>query len=306
MSDALDEQLIALLRRNGRESISALAARLSLPRAAVRRRLNDLLRSGGLAIAAVVSPAVLGMAELCHVSVRTEGPPEETAAALARLEAAVFVSITSGPADIVAELRMADRDSLFRTVEGIRSLPGVTEVTTLLYREVHRSPYSSIAPEPARRTLDAVDWHIIDVLQEDGRASFREVAARVGVSDSAARARVAALVEDRVMRVTAIVNRNEETRSVALGLGLNVHGDAEELAERLLAIPELEFLATAVGAHDIVATASASSLEELQRVISSVRAMSAVRRATTWMHMSLVKELYTASLRDFVPAPPAD
>ncbi|HEY3206345.1 MAG TPA: AsnC family protein, partial [Gaiellaceae bacterium] len=48
------------------------------------------------------------------------------------------------------------------------------------------------------RTLDDVDRSIIEALQKNGRASFRRIAADVGVSEATVRARYARLCDDNI------------------------------------------------------------------------------------------------------------
>lgn len=291
---SLDDALIALLRADGRASISMLARQLGMPRPVVRERLKQLLQEGHVSVTAVADPAVLGLRTMCHLAVHVHDSPSETASALAGLADTSLVTITSGPHDLVVEVRSLGQREMYEAIARIRALPGVSHVTTLLYVDVHKSPYSSLTTRPQRTMLDAIDERIIGILQTDGRVSFTAIGHDVGISESTARARLKRLVDDHVIRITAVAKRNAVTHSLALGMGINVAGDTTQLIADLTRRIEVEFVATSIGAFDLLATLSADSLEALQRVIDDVRAVPSVTRVESWMHLTIVKELYSA------------
>ncbi|MGO8610061.1 AsnC family transcriptional regulator, partial [Rhizobium johnstonii] len=73
---------------------------------------------------------------------------------------------------------------MFEAIARIRALAGVSYVTTLLYVDVHKSPYSSLTTRPQRTRLDSIDGGIISILQGDGRVSFAEIGRTLGISES--------------------------------------------------------------------------------------------------------------------------
>ena len=66
-------------------------------------------------------------------------------------------------------------------------------------------------PVSRARHIDAVDRRIIEALQENGRESFRRIAAGLGVSEATVRARYARLCRENILQVTGVTNQ--------LGLG---------------------------------------------------------------------------------------
>ena len=302
----LDDDLIALLREDGRISSSEAARRLSAPRTLVADRIGHLIRERHLEVAAVLNPDAVGLDAMCLVLIRMSGLAEEAGAAVASHPAASFVSLTSGPHDVVAEFRARSRADMVDAIAAVRTLPGVTATSTVTYSVIAKSPFTAVAPAPAARTIvDAVDRGIIDLLQTDGRMSYREIGLRLGISDSTARARIRRLREDHVIRVTAIAKRNEVTHSVAMGIGVHTRGDTATLIATLQSRPEIEFLATAVGEYDLVCTASAATLDGLQDVVSRIRASPAVVATTSWVHLRIVKETYRAQAEALEPDPRA-
>ena len=55
-------------------------------------------------------------------------------------------------------------------------------------------------PVTRPRSLDRVDRAIIEALQENGRDSFRGIAAKIGVAEATVRSRYARLVDDDILR----------------------------------------------------------------------------------------------------------
>src|SRR6266571_5036892 len=68
-------------------------------------------------------------------------------------------------------------------------------------------------PVSQPRHLDRVDKAIIEALQENGRESFRRIAARIGVAEATVRAHYARLCDDEILQVTGVTN--------PLGLGFD-------------------------------------------------------------------------------------
>ena len=54
--------------------------------------------------------------------------------------------------------------------------------------------------------LDDIDWKIIRLLHQDGRKTFRELGKAVGFTGLGAKKRVNRLLEQGVLRVSALVN----------------------------------------------------------------------------------------------------
>ena len=61
------------------------------------------------------------------------------------------------------------------------------------------------AVAPLRR-VDEVDRRIIEALQQNGRESFRNIAARVGVSEATVRARYGRLTSEGILQVVGVTN----------------------------------------------------------------------------------------------------
>lgn len=102
------------------------------------------------------------------------------AAELARRADVPFLSLTSGPFGLVAEVRSASSRGIDTAVTEFRGLHGVSGVDTLSYVEVVRDVIGPVGDVDT--TIDTTDLALLSELQKDGRASYVDHAASVGLS----------------------------------------------------------------------------------------------------------------------------
>ncbi|MDV7143816.1 Lrp/AsnC family transcriptional regulator [Tropicimonas sp. TH_r6] len=133
--DALDRELVAILRRDGRAPLSKLAEILGVSRGTVQNRLDRMLASGTLlgftvrvredadteAIRAVMLVEVVGKSTT-EVIRRLRGIPE-----LQQLHT------TNGKWDLVAEIQAASLSDFDRVLREVRLTDGVLNSETSLY-----------------------------------------------------------------------------------------------------------------------------------------------------------------------------
>lgn len=132
--DDLDHNLIAELRRDGRASLSDLAARLGLSRATVRARMERLTAKGDIAGFTVLARADVTASPvrgLMMIGIEGRGT-ERVMARLSGLPAVQAVHSTNGKWDLIAEIGTATLAELDEVLARIRSFDGVTTSETNL------------------------------------------------------------------------------------------------------------------------------------------------------------------------------
>lgn len=131
----LDQRLIAALRRNGRASLSDLAAELGVTRATIRTRLSRLEEGGViLGYRAVLKEDVAShpVRGLMMLGIEGRGA-ERITRSLAGLPEVKAVHSTNGRWDLIVELGAQTLEALDRVLSRIRKLDGVaTSETNLL------------------------------------------------------------------------------------------------------------------------------------------------------------------------------
>jgi len=118
--------------------------------------------------------------------------------------------------------------------------------------------------------VDELDRKILRVLEEDGRASFTDIAKRLSLHESTIRKRVLALLKKQVIRKFSVVLDPSKIglNSVAI-VGINVEPvKIIEVAQKLCDIPEIKYVATSTGDHMIMTEIWAEHGRGLTKLIS--------------------------------------
>ncbi len=130
----LDNQLISLLRRNGRASLSELAADLKVTRATVRVHMDRLQQTGQIAGFTVLTPADIAphpVRGLMMLEIAGQG----TQRILQRLRAMLPVTAvhtTNGTWDLIVEIGTESLEAFDSVLTAIRTFDGVTRSETSL------------------------------------------------------------------------------------------------------------------------------------------------------------------------------
>lgn len=119
--------------------------------------------------------------------------------------------------------------------------------------------------------VDALDMKILKLLEEDGRASFTEIARKLKLNESTVRKRVLRLQEKQVIKKFSV---NIDPSKVGLNTVAIVGVDVEpvkliEAAQKICEIPETRYVATSTGDHMIMTEIWAKDGRELTKLISN-------------------------------------
>lgn len=290
--DQIIERAISLLRRNGRASYSEIARQLGTTRANIANRMGPLLESGSVRVIAAVHPRLLGLDVLAHASIRVSGRLEPVLECIGSLTTPVFVSETAGQYQLVCELHARDMHELQVDLRELRSAPGVLEADVILYERMLSSFFLGEEPAQFEHGFDEHDLRIIDLLQADGRMSYSDIADEVGLSISAARARVTRLLESGAMQIGVVRGRNTASSELVFGLGFRLRGDDDAVLDLLSKDPGLEFLARTVGRFSVVATLAFPSLTDFNHLVARLRELDTVHTIEPWLHAAIRLERY--------------
>jgi Lrp/AsnC family transcriptional regulator for asnA, asnC and gidA len=117
--------------------------------------------------------------------------------------------------------------------------------------------------------LDEIDEKIIQMLQEDSRKPFVEIAKELGVSDPTIHVRVKKLQEAGVIeKFTAVLAPTKVEKGVAAFIEINVKPNMiEEIIRNLGGLDEVLEIHETFGDYDIVAKIRARSNEDLRDLV---------------------------------------
>lgn len=139
--------------------------------------------------------------------------------------------------------------------------------------------------------LSEVDINILEMLQEDGRASFSAIARELGIAESTVRYRVEKLRETGV-----ITGFQAHLNPRRVGLGITaialIKVDAAEIveaSESLATFEESHHLFRTTGSYDLVSVVHARDIVHLNDLIERIKKISGVREASVEVATHLVK-----------------
>ncbi len=148
------------------------------------------------------------------------------------------------------------------------------------------------------RGVDEVSRKIIEQLQQDGRRSYAAIAKVVGLSEAAVRQRVQKLLEAGVVQIVAVTDPLRVGFGRQAMIGLKAEGDLKRVADKLAAIPEVDYVVMCAGSFDLMAELVCEDDEDLLRLINdTIRTIPGVRATQSFVYLRLVKETYTWGTR---------
>jgi len=156
-------------------------------------------------------------------------------------------------------------------------------------RSLHQ-PSSRGPVAPAHR-VDDLDRAIIEALQENGRESFRRIAARLDVSEGTVRARYARLTQEGILQVVAVTNPLGLGFDQAL-IGVTTSGPPGKVADAIVAWPEADYVIVTAGRYDLVVEVVTSDRQELLDLTNRMRELDGVLSTETFVYLEMWKQLY--------------
>lgn len=291
VSEELRQKIVHALRFNGRASYSHIAAQLGITRRQVARIVQTALDRGELRLTVSISPDLLGLERFAYAQLIAEGPIAPIRDALVAMPETTFVAEISGTHSIDAEVRVGPDPHLSDTFDVLRQLPGVRSVRTHLYSSIEINVHSPLRTGSTAFRVDDADRAIVRHLQQDGRATFRELGEAAGVSPSGARLRLERLIRNEAVRVVGIPVRGSRSEAPSLGVGIQARGKVSAAIAHVRTL-DPEFLAVTIGDFDLIATLSADSTDELLSLADRLRSHPEISAIETWANLRIVKEQY--------------
>jgi len=146
--------------------------------------------------------------------------------------------------------------------------------------------------------LDEVNKSIVEQLQADGRKSYAAIAQVVGLSEAAVRQRVQRLLDAGVMQIVAVTDPMQVGFTRQAMIGVNADGDLRDIADKLAALPEVDYVVITAGSFDILLEVVCEDDEHLLALLNdSVRSVAGVRDTETFVYLRLAKQTYSWGTR---------
>jgi len=147
------------------------------------------------------------------------------------------------------------------------------------------------------RTGDEVsplDKRIIEHLQQDGRRPFTQIAAELGVSEAAVRARTSRLIERGILQIVGVTDPLKLGFHQMAMVGVRCDGDKLiEAAEQIAELPEVSYAVITAGPYDVLVEAVCEDNEALLSFLADrLRHIPGVRDTEAFVYLRIVKETY--------------
>ncbi len=140
--------------------------------------------------------------------------------------------------------------------------------------------------------MDDLDLKIIKELQKDGRASFRDMAGRINVSEGTVYNRVNRLLKERVIKKFI-----PDLDYSKLGYGLTVligvmteGGRLKDIERKITESPNVNAVYDVTGEYDAVIIAQFKEREELNDFVKNLLSVEGVKRTNTMLALNTLKE----------------
>jgi Lrp/AsnC family transcriptional regulator for asnA, asnC and gidA len=161
-----------------------------------------------------------------------------------------------------------------------------------------------VTTEPRRQTraatgrgpeeVSALDKRIIEHLQQDGRRPFTQIAADLGVSEAAVRARTNRLVERGILQVVGVTDPLKLGFQQQAMIGVRCESNKLlEVAEAVSAFPEVDYVVITAGTFDLLIEVVCENNEALLQFLADrLRTVDGVRDTETFVYLRMVKQTY--------------
>lgn len=148
--------------------------------------------------------------------------------------------------------------------------------------------------KPLDNDLDQIDLQILELLRQDGRMAFAQIAEQLNVSAGMVRIRYNRMVQMGYLKVAAISNPLRMGFKTMALIGIRTDGaHMLEVAEKVAQLEEVVYLIIVSGRFDIMAEVFCRDHADLLRFLTEkLYPIEGVRETESFLHLKIVKEIY--------------
>ena len=118
--------------------------------------------------------------------------------------------------------------------------------------------------------IDNLDKRILEIMKNDSRCPYVEIAEKLGVSEGTVRSRVHKMTEDGIIRGFTIKTSSKNVKAL-VEVRIDVNTDTEEIARKLSEYDGVTEVFEVTGDQDIIAIVDVESSQSLNEIIERVR-----------------------------------
>jgi DNA-binding Lrp family transcriptional regulator len=138
--------------------------------------------------------------------------------------------------------------------------------------------------------LDKIDEHILQILREDSRLAFVDIASKVGLSEAAVRRRVSNLVkEGTIKRFTVDVDEPQTATSAITYVSVSPSSPTADVSKKLKSVKGVETIYETTGPFDIAAIIMGASISEVNKSVEEIRRLGGVLKTETTIILRTIR-----------------
>ena len=269
ISNKNDLKLIAEMQKDGFASYSDLAAKLGVTPKTVARRVDGLIRSRVITIRAQPNPYRLGLSASAVIAIKADPAKiERVCDHLCEHFCVNLVQTVFGRFDIMAIVYFRSWELLHNFMnEKLYAIDGVTQTEFYFVKEVFKRYERFFEKEPFDATsqqLDETDLALVDELARDGLASQTVLAEKLGVHVTTVYRRIAALVKEKIIRISGVPNPSMLKHSANAYITVDAEPDrVQDICEALNSHDEVHFTITLSNRSGMLVCAHTKDTETL-------------------------------------------
>lgn len=301
MLDNISRQILLSLAKDGRSSYTQIAKQLNVKLSTVSKKVNHLLHNDVIVIQAVPNLKIIGYKVMVVVAMDVElSEVRNVCDKLVNNPNISSIVTTFGRFDVILFAEFYNFDDLNRLVrEELPKIKGINRMDTFFVSEIKKT-YEDIFGRDAHNkpvNIDELDKNLINELRIDGRANYTVLAEKYGTSSATISRRVATLIKNNVIKITAIPNPPKLLGYSAVAyLGLQAElGKINEICGELSCHPEVYSIMTLMSGFSILCVVAMSNLEDLYKfIIEKISRIEGANNVETLIRAELRKRTYLA------------
>ena len=138
--------------------------------------------------------------------------------------------------------------------------------------------------------MDKTDELILQVLRQDSRAAFVDIASKVGLSEAAVRRRVSNLVkEGTIKRFTIDVDEPQTATSAITYVSVSPSSPTADVSKKLKSVKGVETIYETTGSFDIAAIIRGASISEVNKSVEEIRRLDGVLKTETTIILRTIR-----------------
>jgi len=144
----------------------------------------------------------------------------------------------------------------------------------------------------AGTALDDLDRAIVEALQRDGRASFREIARALNVAEGTIRNRYDRLVDGGVLEVVGVTNPLALGFDAMAMVGVKTNGRPQAVSEPISELREVSYVVIVAGQFDLLVEVVCRDHQHLLEITERLREVDGVVSTDTFVYLKLTKQSF--------------